>query len=249
MRRKNDEPFVREVVLLRERVDDWTRYPFTIPAVNRLECLALHPKVTFLVGENGSGKSTLIEAIAAAVGLNPEGGSQNLRFSTATSESDLHSILRVVRGARRPRTAFFLRAESFFNVATVVDQLGVQASYGGRSLHEQSHGESFLALVIERFGADGLYLLDEPEAALSPQRQLSLLAEFDRLARQDRSQLIVATHSPILLAYPHARIYALTPDGIADIKYEQTEHYSLTRDFLLNRDRYLRRILGDSEPD
>lgn len=249
MKRKNDEPFVREVVLLRERVDDWTRYPFTIPAVNRLECLALHPKVTFLVGENGSGKSTLIEAIAAAVGLNPEGGSQNLRFSTATSESDLHSILRVVRGARRPRTAFFLRAESFFNVATVVDQLGVQASYGGRSLHEQSHGESFLALVIERFGADGLYLLDEPEAALSPQRQLSLLAEFDRLARQDRSQLIVATHSPILLAYPHARIYALTPDGIADIKYEQTEHYSLTRDFLLNRDRYLRRILGDSEPD
>ncbi len=249
MKRKNDEPFVREIVLLRDRVEDWTRYPFTIPAVNRLDTLTLHPRVTFLVGENGSGKSTLIEAIAAAVGLNPEGGSQNIRFSTAASESTLDSVLRVVRGSRRPRTAFFLRAESFFNVATVVDQLGVQASYGGRSLHEQSHGESFLALVTERFGADGLYLLDEPEAALSPQRQLALLAEFDRLARQDRSQLIVATHSPILLAYPHARIYALTADGLADVRYEDTEHYSLTRDFLLNRDRYLRRLLGESEPE
>lgn len=249
MKRKDDEPFVSEVVLLRDRVEDWSRYPFSIPAVNRLESLALHPKVTFLVGENGSGKSTLIEAFAAVVGLNPEGGSQNLRFSTAASESELHSVLRVVRGARRPRTAFFLRAESFFNVATVVDQLGVQASHGGRSLHEQSHGESFLALVTERFGADGLYLLDEPEAALSPQRQLALLAEFDRLARRDRSQLIVATHSPILLAYPHARIYALAPDGLAEVQYEDTEHYALTRDFLLNRDRYLRRLLGDSEPD
>jgi predicted ATPase len=252
MKRKSgnsDEPFVREIVLLREKVEDWTQYPFTIPAVNRLESLVLHPKVTFLVGENGSGKSTLMEAIAIAVGLNPEGGSQNIRFSTRESESALHPLLRVVRGARRPRTAFFLRAESFFNVATVIDDLGVQQSYGGKSLHEQSHGESFLALVTERFGADGLYLLDEPEAALSPQRQLSLLAEFDRLARHDRSQLVVATHSPILLAYPQARIYALTPEGLAEVEYEQTEHYSLTLDFLMNRERYLRHLLRDDEAD
>lgn len=249
MGRKHEEPFIREIVLLREQVEDWTRHPFTIPAVNRLDSLVLHPKVTFLVGENGSGKSTLIEAIALAVGLNAEGGSQNIRFSTRPSESALHSLLRVVRGARRPKTAFFLRAESFFNVATVIDDLGVQRSYGGKSLHEQSHGESFLALVTERFGRDGLYLLDEPEAALSPQRQLSLIAEFDRLARRERSQLVVATHSPILLAYPHAKIYALTPDGLAEVQYEETEHYTLTRNFLLNRERYLRHLLGGDGGD
>lgn len=253
-KQQNDEPFVREVVLLRDRVADWTHYPFSIPAVNRLTSLALHPKVTFLVGENGSGKSTLIEAIAIATGFNAEGGSQNFRFSTKVSESPLHETLRVVRGARRPKTGFFLRAESFFNVASEVERLnqvvpGLLASYGGKSLHEQSHGESFLALVTERFGADGIYLLDEPEAALSPQRQLALLAEFDRLVRRERSQLIVATHSPILLAYPHARIYALTPDGLAEVQYEDTEHYSLTRDFLLNRERYLRRLLADPDPD
>jgi predicted ATPase len=252
MKRKNDEPFIREVVLLRDRVEDWGRYPFSIPAVNRLETLALHPKVTFLVGENGSGKSTLIEAIAIAAGFNAEGGSQNFRFSTKVSESSLHQLLRVVRGTRRPKTGFFLRAESFFNVATEVDRIAagdptrtMLDSYGGKSLHERSHGESFLALVTERFGPDGVYILDEPEAALSPQRQLALLTEFDRLARRERSQIIVATHSPILLAYPHARIYALTQDGIAELEYEQTEHYSLTRDFLLNRDRYLRRLLDE----
>jgi predicted ATPase len=251
---KSDEPFIRELVLLRDRVEDWTHYPFTIPAVSRLESLVLHPKVTFLVGENGSGKSTLIEAIAIAAGFNAEGGSQNFHFATRPSESSLHSVLRVIRGARRPKTGFFLRAESFFNVASQVDSIaavdaGILNSYGGKSLHEQSHGESFMALVMERFGADGLYLLDEPEAALSPQRQLSLLAEFDRLARRERSQLVVATHSPILLAYPHARIYALNPDGLAEVEYEQTEHYALTRDFLLHRERYLRRLLSDGDDD
>lgn len=245
MKRTSTEPFLREVVLLRDKVTDWSIFPFSVPAVRSLDALPLHPKVTFLVGENGSGKSTLMEAIALAVGLNPEGGSQNIRFSTRPSESNLHEALRVVRGARRPRTSFFLRAESFFNVASVVDNLGVADSYGGKSLHEQSHGESFLALVNERFGADGLYLMDEPEAALSPQRQLALLTAFDRLVQHDRSQLIVATHSPILLAYPEARIYSLDERGIAEVEYEKTEHYSLTRDFLLNRERYLRRLKAD----
>jgi predicted ATPase len=242
MKRKSNEPFLREVVLLRDKVENWNVYPFSIPAVRNLDTLALDPKITFLVGENGSGKSTLMEALVLAVGLGPEGGSQNIRFSTRPSESNLHEVLRVVRGVRRPRTSFFLRAESFFNVASMVDSLGVADSYGGKSLHEQSHGESFLALVNERFGKDGLYLMDEPEAALSPQRQLALLAAFDRLAQQDRSQLIVATHSPILLAYPGAKIYSLDERGITQVEYEQTEHYALTRDFLVNRERYLRRL-------
>ena len=247
MKRKSDEPFLREVVLLRDKVENWDAYPFSIPAVRNLDALALHPRVTFLVGENGSGKSTLIEGIAVAAGFNAEGGSQNFNFTTRASESPLHSALRLVRGIRRPRSGFFLRAESFFNVASEVERLdqidpGLLASYGGKSLHEQSHGESFLALVNERFGEDGLYLMDEPEAALSPQRQLALLVAFDRLVQQDRSQLIVATHSPILLAYPAARIYSLDEQGVAEVEYEKTEHYSLTRDFLLNRDRYLRRL-------
>jgi predicted ATPase len=185
-----------------------------------------------------------------ALGFNAEGGSRNFQFSTKAAESPLHSYMRVVRGARRPRTGFFLRAESFFNVASEVERLdrvdpGLLDAYGGKSLHGQSHGESFLALVTKRFGADGFYLLDEPEAALSPQRQFSLLAEFDRLARRDRSQLVVATHSPILLAYPYARIYTLSADGPTEVEYEQTEHYALTRDFQLKRERYLRRLLGD----
>lgn len=240
---------MREVVLLRDRVEDWSRYPFSIPAVNHLDKLVLHPKVTFFVGENGSGKSTLIEGIAMAMGFNAEGGSRNFSFSVRATESRLHEYLRVVRGARRPRTGSFLRAESFFNVASVIDDLGVRASYGGKSLHEQSHGESFLALVTERFGPDGMYLLDEPEAALSPQRQLSLLAEFDRLVQRDRSQLVVSTPSPLLLAYPHARIYSLTNDGLVEVQYEDTEHYSLTRDFLLNHERYFRRLFGDADDD
>ena len=223
------EPFLREVVLLREKVAFWDRYPYSIPAVAKLETLALHPQVTFLVGENGCGKSTLIEAIAVAVGFNAEGGSRNFHFSTRPTESELHAALRIVRGARRPRTGFFLRAESFFNVASAVDDLGVQDSYGGKSLHERSHGEAFLALVNERFGPDGLYIMDEPEAALSPQRQLALLAAFERLVRQDRSQLLVATHSPILLAYPNARIYLLDDDGVRQVEYEQTEHFLVRR--------------------
>jgi predicted ATPase len=247
MKRKSNEPFLREVVLLRDKVENWNVYPFSIPAVRNLDTLALDPRITFLVGENGSGKSTLMEALVLAVGLGPEGGSQNIRFSTRPSESNLHEVLRVVRGVRRPRTSFFLRAESFFNVASMVDSLGVADSYGGKSLHEQSHGESFLALVNERFGKDGLYLMDEPEAALSPQRQLALLAAFDRLAQQDRSQLIVATHSPILLAYPGAKIYSLDERGITQVEYEQTEHYALTRDFLVNRERYLRRLTSAGE--
>jgi predicted ATPase len=237
--------FLRSLKLLRDEVPDPRRYPFNLPALRSLDTLELHPQVTFLVGENGSGKSTLIEAIAVAAGFNAEGGSQNFNFATRRSESELHRYLRLVRGTRRPKTGYFLRAESFFNVATEVERLDVQESYGDTSLHEQSHGESFMALVTNRFYPNGLYILDEPEAALSPQRQLALMQAMDHLVRRKGSQFIVATHSPIVLAYPHARIYMLSAEGISTVAYEETEHYALTRDFLNNRERYLRRLLEE----
>ena len=233
------ELFIRDV-RLEPAAEPRDRYPFSIPAIRALDSLSLQ-RVTFLVGENGSGKSTLLEAIAVAAGVNAEGGSRNYNFATRKSESDLHLHLRLVRGVRRFRDGFFLRAESFYNVATEIERLGVQNTVGGTSPHEQSHGESFLALALNRFGDNGLYLLDEPEAALSPQRQLSLLAILHRLAHAG-SQFLIATHSPILLAYPGALIYHLGPDGIAPIRYEDTEHYTLTRDFLNNRERYFKHL-------
>jgi predicted ATPase len=238
--------FLRSVVIDRTKVENLEKYPFSIPAIASLDRLDFHPQVTFLVGENGSGKSTLIEAIAVAAGYNAEGGSRNFNFATRRSESELHQHVRLARGIKRPKTGYFLRAESFFNVASEVDKNpDARASHGGRSLHEQSHGESFMALVNNRFGPNGLYLLDEPEAALSPQRQLSLLKAIDELVRHGNSQFIIATHSPIVLAYPGALIYLLGPDGLSTVAYEETEHYALTRDFLNNRERYLKRLLAD----
>ena len=223
------------------------RYPFSIPAIRELRELELDPKVTFFVGDNGSGKSTLIEAIAVSCGFNAEGGSKNFNFSTRRSESELHGFMRVAKSARRPRTGFFLRAESYFNVATEIDRLGVTEHYGGVSLHEQSHGESFLALAMNRFNDKGLYNLDEPEAALSPQRLLSLLAVIHRLVERGGSQFVIASHSPILLAYPHALIYQLGSDGIAPIAYEDTEHFTITRDFLNHRDKYFAHLFTDPD--
>jgi predicted ATPase len=237
------DTFLRSVRLEREGVPDFEKYPFSIPAVRGLETLELHPRVTFFVGENGSGKSTLVEGIAVAAGFNAEGGSRNFNFATRRSESVLHQHLRLVRGTRRPKTGYFLRAESFFNVATEIEKNeDALDGHGGVRHHEISHGEAFLALVEARFWADGLYLLDEPEAALSPQRQLALLRCIHDLVR-DSCQFIISTHSPLLLAYPDARIYQLSEKGLAEVAYEQTEHYALTRDFLLNREAYLRRLL------
>lgn len=247
--------FIRSVALLREQVPSFERYPFSIPSIRALKTLELHPKVTFLVGDNGSGKSTLIEAIAVAVGFNAEGGSKNFKFATRQSESELHRVLRVSRGVRREKDGFFLRAESYFNVATHIEELDksgggppIGPAYGDRSLHEQSHGESFLALAVNRLHGNGLYLFDEPEAALSPSRQLSLLKVIDTLARNQRSQFIIATHSPILMAYPDAIIYALDPTGIAPIDYEQTEHYQITKTFLADRARYFKHLFSDDDP-
>ena len=230
--------FAGRVTLLRDKVDSFDRYPFSLPVVRTLDFVDLHPKVTFLVGENGSGKSTLLEAIAIALRFNPEGGSANFNFGTRDSHSELHEYLRIAKGYRRQRNGFFLRAESWFNVATQIDELGVAEFYGGRSLHEQSHGESFMALLKNRFKPDGLYLLDEPEAALSPARQIEALSRIHELVLQD-SQFVIATHSPILMAYPDALILHCGPTGLRPIRYEDTEHFRITRDFLLHRDKML----------
>jgi predicted ATPase len=214
-------------------------YRTEIPALRNVREIVFRTPVTFFIGENGSGKSTLIESIAIAAGFNAEGGSKNFRFETVRREEE-DRMVGLTRGPRRESDGYFLRAESFFNVATEVDRLGVTRGYGGKSLHQQSHGESFLSLVLERFSGDGLYILDEPEAALSPSRELSLLARMHDLVSGRGSQFVIATHSPIVMAYPGATIYLLDADGMREVAYEDTEHYQVTRDFLTQRERMLK---------
>ncbi len=230
------------------------RYPFTLPVVRYLDRaggLDLDPRVTFLVGDNGTGKSTLVEALAVAAGFNAEGGSQSFRFATRSSESSLGDHLILRWGTCKPRTGYFLRAESFYNVATEIDRLDKEdqvpllPAYGGRSLHERSHGESFLDLVVHRFGPNGLYLLDEPEAALSVRGCLALVARIVELVAQG-SQFVVATHSPVLLAVPDARILQIDEDGqIERTDYDEADPVTLTRGFLTDPRRFLRHLLPD----
>lgn len=246
-------PYWIEALL--ERREGWDEgvYPFNLPAVRTLHRLPFHPNVTFLVGENGSGKSTLIEALAVAWGFNAEGGTKNFNFATHRSHSPLHQFVRPVRSPRRASDGYFLRAESYFNVASEIERLDsegmgppVIGSYGGKSLHEQSHGESFFALFDNRFGGDGLYILDEPEAALSPTRQLSFLARMHQLVNA-RSQFIIATHSPILLGYPDAWIYQVSENGVERTAWEDTEHYQVTRSFLNRPATYLDILLDSGD--
>lgn len=209
-----------------------------------MERIEFHPKVTFFVGENGSGKSTILEAVALRSGFGPEGGTKNVQFATADTTSDLSKYFRLARGHQRPSDGYFLRAESFYNVATFQDSIGYLGSYGGKSLHEQSHGESFLALLTKKFRGNGLYLLDEPEAALSPKRQLAALSAIHGLV-QKSSQFIIATHSPILLAYPESLILQFSEDGIKPISYEETEHFQVTRQFLNDYRRHIKYLFED----
>jgi predicted ATPase len=241
-----DDLFVRALVLKRDEIESFDAYPFSIPAIRHLDELTLGSAVTLFAGENGSGKSTLVEAIAVAAGFNAEGGSRNMTVSTRPSHSALHKHLRLVRGTRRPRTGYFLRAESFFNVATHVEEIGGPAvsAHGGRSLHTQSHGESFIALVTHRFGPNGLYVLDEPEAALSLRGNLALMRRMHDLVAQG-SQFIISTHSPILLGYPDAKIFVLSERGLIETPYEQTEVVELTRAFLGDRREFLHHLFDD----
>jgi predicted ATPase len=241
--------FLIEARLARDAVPSPESYPFNLPALRTFDRLTFHPKVTFLVGENGAGKSTLLEALAVGIGLNAEGGSRNFNFDTRASHSDLYKYLVLRRGIKRPRDSFFFRAESYFNLATEIERLdrepfggAIAAAYGERPLHEQSHGESFLALVENRFFGQGLYLLDEPEAALSPTRQMTLLSVLHDLV-VGGSQFIIATHSPILMAYPDAHIFSLD-DGLKRMKYEETEHFKVTTNFLLRTEQMLSILMG-----
>jgi predicted ATPase len=232
------KPYLRSVTIDPAAEVDPERYPFSIPAVRQLGTLEPHPDVTFFVGENGAGKSTVLEAIAVGLGMPAEGGTRNVHREQQ-AVSPLHRHLKLVKGYKQPRFSYFLRAESLFNVFTYLDQL----PGGDPSLHLRSHGEAFMD-VMQKFSGDGLYLLDEPEAALSPNRQLAALAVIDSLVKQG-AQFIIATHSPILLAYPRARILLFDDCGITHVDYEDTEHYAVTRDFLNHYPRRLQQLLAD----
>ncbi|MDR1334054.1 MAG: AAA family ATPase [Holosporaceae bacterium] len=223
-------------------------YLNNISAICSIEKLPLDDSITFFVGENGSGKSTLLEAIAIAYGFNPEGGTKNFNFCTRATHSNLEKAITLVKGTKKPKDGFFFRAESFYNVASEIDNLAGGGDsylkyYGGKSLHCQSHGESLISLVLNKFGGDGLYILDEPEAALSPQRLLSLMIAISKLIEKN-AQFIIATHSPILLGIPKASILSFDDGKIHKIKYEDAECYKITKMFLDNRKQLLEKLLN-----
>jgi len=224
------------------------RYPYDIPAVQQLEKIRFHKDITFFVGENGSGKSTLIEAIAIKYGFNAEGGTKWSQFGTKHTHSDLNRNLKLVKGPKTPGDGYFLRAESFYNLASKIEEVGYLKSYGGKSLHKMSHGESFLTTLTNKLTGNGLYIMDEPEAALSPSRILTAISTIHELIKHD-SQFIIATHSPLLLAYPNATIYHFSEDGIEEIAYEDTEHYMVTKGFLEDPTRMIEILCPEIEED
>lgn len=244
-----DTQYIREVYLKRDQIYSYDHFPLNLPVIQNFQNISLHPNVTYVIGENGMGKSTLLEGIAIALGFNPEGGSLNFSFSSYDSHSNLDQYLQIAKGTHRAKDSFFFRAETFYNVATNIEELDneplggskVIESFGGKSLHEQSHGESFFAVFTERFQGNGLYILDEPEAALSPLRQLSMLARINELVNQG-SQFIISTHSPIIMAYPKSKIIQLVQDGMSEVKLEETYHYSIMKQFFDDRDRLLHHL-------
>lgn len=242
--------FLRSIELKRNNIESFSRYPYCLPVIKNLMSLEFHPKVTFIVGENGTGKSTILEAIATAFGFNPEGGTINFNFTSMDTHSELYNNIKLIKGVKKPENGFFLRAESFYNLATNIDELdrevpGLISSYGGKSLHNQSHGESFFSVLMNRFGSKGLYILDEPEAALSPARQMAMISRIHKLV-EEKSQFIIATHSPIIMAYPDSIIYEIK-DNIEVREYEDTEHYQLMKSFINNTDKMIDILISDED--
>lgn len=238
--------YINRIINRRPR-EERREYPYSIPVIRHLDEFEFKSNVTFIVGENGSGKSTFVEAVAVCAGFNPEGGSAYLNYHTYDTHSNLFSDLKLIRGPYRNKDGFFLRAESFYNVATEIDRISepwqLEKSYGGY-IHQRSHGEGFLAVMLNRLSGNGLYIFDEPESALSVMSLLTLMAKMRELEKAN-SQFIIATHSPILLAYPGAEIYAITDDGLQLTDYEDTEQYQLTRQFILNREAFIRELVGE----
>lgn len=244
-------PRLKQITLLREKIEDWNKYPFNVPVIKNLKSISITSRVCFLIGENGTGKSTLLEGIASNFGFGKEGGSKNITFSTSKHDkNNLADFLRL-SWTNKILGGYFFRAESFFNIASYIDEIQeidgkAYSAYGDESLHEKSHGQSFLSLFNNRFSKDGFYLLDEPEAALSPKGQLSLLVIIHNVLEEfPKSQFIIATHSPILLAYPSAQIFSFNEDQILETKYEATETYQITTDFLNNPSNYLKKLFEE----
>ena len=251
---------LKKIVLLRERVEDWTAYPFSVPAIASLPEISIHSRIAFFAGENGTGKSTLLEAIAAHYGFGPEGGNRNIQHDTTEHNHSTDNLVRALRLSFDKRTGagFFLRAESFFNTATQIDRLDdplenegigppILPSYGGQSLHTRSHGETFFTLLDRKFRRNGLFLLDEPEAALSPQRQLSfLLLIHDTLRRYKDAQFLISTHSPVLLGYPGAQIFSFDDSHLHEIDYEDTAPLQIVRRFVNDRDSFIQELFEES---
>lgn len=243
--------FLRKITLLREEVPDFNTYPFTVPAIRGMDTLDLDSEVTFFVGENGSGKSTLLEAISYKCGFNTAGGGRNNIYDVDSSHAALGNYIRL-SWLPKISQGFFLRAESFFHFTSHLDQLAkedptIYQGYGGRSLHDQSHGESFLSLFLNRFSGKGIYILDEPEAALSPARLLAFMRVIYQLVSNGNSQFIIATHSPILLGYPNAKIFSFDSNVIESVRYEDTDHYQITKGFLNRKERYLEELFFNDE--
>lgn len=221
-------------------------YLSSLPVVrflNSIKQLNFMKPVTFLVGENGTGKSTILEAIAVAMGFNAEGGSRDFSFSTKQSHSELYQYITTIKTVA-PKDGFFLRAESFYNTASYLDENSTMLRYGGVSFHKQSHGEAFLSLISNRFEGKGLYLLDEPEAALSPQKLMSLIVAINDLV-ENNSQFIIATHSPIVMAYPKAEILQFSDTGIQQVLYKETEHYQITKQFIDRPEQMMKYLLNE----
>jgi predicted ATPase len=262
------ESMLKKITLLRERVEDWTVYPFSVPTIASLHELSIHSRIAFFAGENGTGKSTLLEAIAAHYGFGPEGGNRNIRHDTTEHNHSTDALVRALRLSFDKRTGagFFLRAESFFNTATHIDKLDdpienemtgppILPSYGGQSLHTRSHGETFFTLLEYKFQRNGFFLLDEPEAALSPQRQLAFLILIrDTLRLYKDAQFLISTHSPVLLGYPGAQIFSFDDDHLHEIDYEDTAPLQIVRRFTNDRDNFLQELFQETpslfeEPD